>query len=210
MSTDPREQRLTFVAFSHRDRHGKPHGRFICVCGGERVALLGDVKRGRTRSCGCLKAETSVGVPPRHGHSAGYKVSAEYRAWTAMRTRCRNPRSASYHNYGGRGIKVCERWDLFDNFLADMGLKPSPQHSLDRFPNNDGNYEPGNCRWATNYEQQNNKRPMVKVKGAKLDRDKAREILRDNRPRKLIAADYNISVSNVGLVKTGRTWKSAR
>lgn len=76
-----------------------------------------------------------------------------------MQTRCHNPNSEDYPNYGGRGIRVCERWRTdFAAFLADMGPRPSSRHSIDRFPNQDGNYEPGNCRWATAKEQQNNRR----------------------------------------------------
>lgn len=76
----------------------------------------------------------------------------EHNSWRAMVDRCRNPRNTSYANYGGRGITVCERWLRFDNFLADMGPRPSPSHSIDRI-NNDGNYEPGNVRWATRSQQ---------------------------------------------------------
>jgi len=90
---------------------------------------------------------------PTHGQS----YSSEYRIWHNMRTRCRNPKSPNFHRYGGRGISVCARWNRFANFFEDMGPRPSSEHSLDRYPNNDGNYEPGNCRWATRDEQNRNK-----------------------------------------------------
>jgi hypothetical protein len=81
----------------------------------------------------------------------------EYNAWKQARMRCQNPRNARFKDYGGRGITVCERWQKYENFLSDMGPRPSPLHSLDR-ENNDGNYEPGNCRWATAEQQQRNMR----------------------------------------------------
>lgn len=83
--------------------------------------------------------------------------TAEYRAWSGMRDRCNRKGNAAWRYYGGRGITVCERWQSFENFLQDMGLRPSRQHSIDRI-NTDGNYEPGNCRWATKKEQSNNSR----------------------------------------------------
>jgi hypothetical protein len=84
--------------------------------------------------------------------------TAEYRAWHGMKTRCSNPKRSDWKNYGGRGISVCERWASFESFLADMGPKPSARHTMDRI-DNDGNYEPGNCRWATWDLQSRNKRP---------------------------------------------------
>lgn len=85
-------------------------------------------------------------------------TTKEYRAWAGMFARCYNRNSGAYKNYGGRGIKVCKRWWEFENFIADVGLAPSPKHTLDRYPNNDGNYEPGNTRWTTWGNQSRNRR----------------------------------------------------
>lgn len=92
-----------------------------------------------------------------HGHAKRKRWTPEFRAWHSMRERCSNQNNPSYHNYGGRGISVCARWATFVNFISDMGLKPSPKHSLNRI-DNDGNYEPGNCEWATKTKQDNNRR----------------------------------------------------
>lgn len=87
-----------------------------------------------------------------------------YNSWQNMKDRCRNPKEKSFPRYGGRGIAVCQRWiESFDNFLADMGPRPSPRHSIDRYPNNNGNYEPNNCRWATPEQQAQNRRNNVTV-----------------------------------------------
>lgn len=93
----------------------------------------------------------------KHGHAAGGKTSPEYKSWLNMTQRCRTPSATGYHYYGGRGIKVCDRWSDFTLFLADMGPRP-PGTTLDRFPDQAGDYEPGNCRWATAKEQAANRR----------------------------------------------------
>lgn len=113
----------------------------------------------------------------RHGHSKRASITAEYNSWISMKTMCNNPNYSGYSDYGGRGISVCDRWGTFDNFLKDMGKKPSPKHSLDRI-DNDGNYEPGNCRWATRKQQSRNRRGnrLVNFKGSSMPLAAAIEI----------------------------------
>lgn len=142
---------LTFI------KEMPPHGYkrrclFRCKCGGEIETSLMLAKKKWTKTCGkCTKWE-----PGNKTH--GLSESAEYEIWSGMKKRCYNSKNKSYKNYGARGIKVCDRWlNSFENFIDDMGVRPSPQYSLDRFPNNEtGNYEPNNCRWATKEQQSNN------------------------------------------------------
>lgn len=102
-----------------------------------------------------------TGRPKEHGHASGGRVSLTYQVWDSMKQRCENPNAQAYPSYGGRGIKICKRWHKFKNFLADMGEKPTGKQ-LDR-KNNDGNYEPSNCRWATRKQQANNRRNSRKI-----------------------------------------------
>lgn len=99
----------------------------------------------------------------KHGHARSGNKSDEYRIWCAIRERCNYQKHIEYHRYGAVGIKVAERWNDFANFLADMGNRPSSKHSIDRHPNGCGNYEPGNCRWATPSEQQRNKSTSINL-----------------------------------------------
>ena len=138
----------------------------LCDCG-QTVEVLGQsLRRGETKSCGCLQREIfgkfSSARWTTHGESAIDKRTPEYRSWMAMLSRCENPNATGYKNYGGRGIIVCERWHKYEYFLSDMGRRPSPQHSIDRI-NNDGNYELNNCRWATPKEQRANQRNLPDV-----------------------------------------------
>src|SRR5262252_5541228 len=97
-----------------------------------------------------------------HGHARDGAMSPTYRTWTRIRARCSNPKTAGFAYYGGRGIRVCSRWDLFENFLADMGERPWPRASIERI-DVDGDYTPSNCRWATPLEQGANKRNNAKL-----------------------------------------------
>lgn len=124
-----------------------------CACGTTKTLYQSSMKRGETKSCGCLRSKLTGDRNRKHGKS---KLRV-YGIWRAMINRCNNPKATGYERYGGRGIKVCDRWLELENFLADMGEPPSPQHSLDRI-NNDGNYEPENCQWKTIKEQNRNKK----------------------------------------------------
>lgn len=123
----------------------------VCDCGNKSIANGGNLKRGTSRSCGCFAGELWLKSRTTHGRSK----SREHKAWCRMKVRCYSRAFIEYHRYGGRGISVCDRWlHSFENFFEDMGLCP-PDMSLDRI-NNNGNYEPGNCRWATTVQQLNN------------------------------------------------------
>lgn len=135
-----------------------------CECGATKHVMSQNLREGKIRSCGCLLIETTRNRLRVHGHTTNKTMTAEYRAWVAMRERCSYEKHASYHNYGGRGIAVCAEWqDDFKAFYDHIGPKPSPKHSIDRIDNERG-YEPGNVRWATRAEQNANQRKRVKKK----------------------------------------------
>ena len=143
--------RLTVISYAGR----RPNSAWLCLCEcGTRVTVLSNkLKTGHTKSCGCLQSDSRY-LNVTHGLSG----TTEYKIWLQMRARCENKGNTGYQNYGARGIRVCDRWRVsFENFYADMGPRPSPNHSIDRI-NNDGDYELGNCRWATQKEQSRNTR----------------------------------------------------
>lgn len=119
-----------------------------CICGIERDVYIQNIKRGLTKSCGCK------------GRPNSGQLKKEKRAWSLMRYRCQTPTSSDWANYGGRGIKICERWGILENFLADMGPIVGDANTLERI-DCDKDYEPSNCRWATRTEQAQNKRNTI-------------------------------------------------
>ena len=134
---------------------GQQRIRWRCLCECGKIVTVGgqNIKSGETKSCGCWNRDRLF----KHGQS----LTPEHAAWSGMKARCLNPKNSAYNYYGGRGITVCGRWqdkNGYLNFIADMGLRPTSQHSLDRI-NVNGNYEPTNCRWATKEQQMENRRP---------------------------------------------------
>lgn len=149
--------RLTILAALPRES-GWQFYQCRCSCGKELAVAGTFLHRGLRKSCGCQQREVVGKLKYKHGGAAGERKSREYRSWSAIKTRCFNPKTRSYADYGGRGITMCPQWVAsFETFLADVGRCPSPELLLDRIDNDKG-YEPGNMRWTTRTVQNNNQR----------------------------------------------------
>ena len=131
-----------------------------CICGKIVNVRGSDLRKGSIKSCGCLNSESTSdrnrSTKSKHGHTAGFTHTRTYNSWRSMISRCYNESYEGYKNYGGRGIGICDRWYVFENFLLDMGDRPEGM-TLDRI-DVDGNYQPQNCKWSTFKEQSSNKR----------------------------------------------------
>lgn len=152
---------LSFAGWYHTQSQRYSCWNCQCSCGREKVIRGSDVTSGRIVSCGCHKDSSSKVRLTTHGHCPNKVDTKEHRAWVSMKQRCLNPKDFAYHNYGGRGICIHHDWiNSFSSFLSHIGLAPTPEHSLDRIDSN-GNYEPGNVRWATRHQQCRNRRTNV-------------------------------------------------
>lgn len=150
--------RLVVVGFIGKNINRNATYQCRCDCGATRTLLATYLLTGHTKSCGCLKIDMLRAKMLVHGHSTKTRTSPEYYSWANMIQRCENPNNNRYKDYGGRGIKVCERWKSFKHFLQDMGPRPV-RHTLDRKDNAVG-YNPDNCKWSTTRDQNLNRRKV--------------------------------------------------
>ena len=155
--------RLT--ALSRIEQPGRSQWRCVCDCGRELIVFALNLMRGNSKSCGCYAKERVREVKTTHGMS----YTPTRAIWNQMVQRCTNPNVRNYHRYGGRGISFDPRWAVFENFFADMGERPEGL-TLDRYPDNNGDYGPSNCRWASCEQQSNNRRDnvYVEIKGVRM------------------------------------------
>jgi len=182
-------------------RRGYVVWRCKCECGNHTSVLSYRLKSGNTKSCGCLKRNSARKNAVRHNMSN----SSEYNSYQAAKKRCENPNHHAYQNYGGRSIKFL--FENFEEFYGELGPKPTIEHTIDRYPNRNGNYECGNVRWATREQQNRNKRDTI------LDSYTIKEIqklLDENWKQKDIAEIFGVSRSEISNIKTKRRWKNIK
>jgi len=161
--TGERFGRLLVTGAGERRPSGKITWRCLCDCGANKDITPADLRHGGTKSCGCFKRDAAVARLKGVQNPNAIKRHPLYKRWNSMKQRCTNPKTPFYKNYGGRGVKICASWmNSFEAFVSDMGLPPSPKHTIDR-KNNDGDYCPENCHWADQFQQHRNQRTSINI-----------------------------------------------
>ncbi len=191
--------RLTVIQNAGTDKHNQSMWKCKCICGNEITTRGTNLLSGSTQSCGCWGRERAAELKRSHG----LHDHPLYHIWAAMKDRCYNTNNKRYERYGGRGIRVHENWianfEIFYNWAISKGYRPGL--TIERI-DNDGNYEPGNCRWATVLEQQQN------TSRTKISPEDVFKIRNDNRTHKVIASDYGVNESTISRIKNSRTWSN--
>ena len=189
--------RWTLICLMEKGKHEKWLAQ--CSCGKEKTVYLCNLKTGRSTSCGCHRKELSQTRNTTHGQTGKTRT---YKCWSHMKGRCLNEKDHAYKDYGGRGIKVCERWMKFENFFQDMGHCP-PEHSIERV-NVNGDYEPSNCVWLHITLQARNTRAN---RFTQKDVDNIRFMLAEGESVKNIAKKYGASTGHIRQIRDNIIWK---
>ena len=198
--TGKRFGKLVVIKISRKDNNRQYYWICQCDCGNTKEVLGNNIKRELTTSCGCIHKEMMR--KNKYGLTHNMTGTVEHKAWDSMKQRCNNPNN---HNYGKRGIVVCNRWlTSFENFYEDMGSKPGQKYTLERI-NNNGNYEPSNCKWATTLEQNRNMRSN-KIKNINEAND-IRKLYKKGISVKELADSYNCCIDNIKAIIENKNWK---
>lgn len=152
--------RLVILGIAHKDKFGNQLWKCVCDCENIVFSTHYRLRMSKVKSCGCFAKDIKI----KHNNATGGKVTKEYKSWTAIKERCFNPNVKEYIRYGGVGITMCAEWiNDFSAFLKEVGVAPSKNHTIDRYPNQAGNYEPGNVRWASKQQQAWNRRTNILI-----------------------------------------------
>jgi len=193
--TGQKFNKLTVVNIIADKKSTSTYYNCLCECGKYKEVRAGNLRSGQVKSCGCLLKKWLIDKNKTHGLT-GHPL---HNLWFKIKERCENPNCSSYHNYGGRGIVMCERWQIFQNFYDDMIVGYSKGLEIDRI-NNNGNYEPNNCRWVSHRVNTQNTR------NTKLSVEIVAEIRESNLPAPFFAKKYNTSRGVINAARSGKTW----